>query len=75
MSPIIVLLMLFGNMLPVMLIFMHIRLVFHRKLGRTVAASGWAWGDAALAQLSIWVSINLGIGVLMLLVTLMPWIR
>lgn len=54
-------------------IFMHIRFALFRRLGRAVAASEWAAGGAALARIRTWVSINLGLGVLVLLVTLMRW--
>lgn len=52
-------------------IFMHIRFVLYKRLGRAVAASEWVAGGAALAQIRNWVSINLGLGVLVLLVTLL----
>ena len=54
-------------------IFMHIRFVIFKRLGRAVAASEWAAAGAALAQIRTWVSINLGLGALVLLVTLMRW--
>jgi uncharacterized membrane protein len=54
-------------------IFMHIRFALFRRLGRAVAASEWAAGGAALTQIRTWVSINLGLGVLVLVVTLMRW--
>lgn len=54
-------------------IFMHIRFVLFKKLSRAVAASEWAAGGAALARIRTWVSINLGVGVLVLLVTLLRW--
>lgn len=54
-------------------IFMHIRFALHKKLGRAVAASDWRAGGAALAQIRTWVSINLGLGVLVLLITLLRW--
>jgi len=54
-------------------IFMHIRFVLHKSLGRAVAASKWTAGGAALAQIGRWVSINLGLGILVLLVTLVRW--
>jgi uncharacterized membrane protein len=54
-------------------IFMHIRFALFKRLGRAVAASEWAAGGAALAQIRTWVSINLGLGVLVLIVTLMRW--
>ena len=52
-------------------IFMHIRFALYKRLGRVVAASDWVAGGAALAQIRTWVSINLGLGVLVLVVTLM----
>ena len=52
-------------------IFMHIRFALFRRLGQAVAASDGVAGGAALAQIRTWVSINLGLGVLVLLVTLM----
>lgn len=54
-------------------IFMYIRFVLYKKLGRAVEASEWAAGGAALARIRTGVSINLGLGVLVLLVTLMRW--
>ena len=51
--------------------FMHIRFALFKKLGRAVALSEWAAGDAALAQIRTWVSINLCLGILVLLVTLL----
>jgi uncharacterized membrane protein len=52
-------------------IFMHIRFVLYKRLSRAVAASDWVAGGTALAQTRNWVSINLGLGVLVLLVTLL----
>ena len=54
-------------------IFMHIRFVLYQRLGRAVAASEWPAGGAALAQIRQWVSINLGLGIVVLIVTLMRW--
>jgi uncharacterized membrane protein len=54
-------------------IFMHIRFALYKRLGRAVSASDWAAGGAALAQIRNWVLVNLGLGVLILLVTLMRW--
>ena len=54
-------------------IFLHIRFVLYRKLDRAVAASAWAAGGAALARIRTWVSINLGLGIVILLATLMRW--
>ena len=54
-------------------IFMYIRFVLYKRFGRSVAAAEWTAGGAALAQIRNWVSINLGLGVLVLLVTLLRW--
>jgi len=54
-------------------IFMHIRFALYKRLARAVAASDWGAGAAALAQIRRWVSVNLGLGVLVLLVTLLRW--
>ena len=54
-------------------IFMHIRFALFKRLGRAVAASEWAAGGAVLAQIRKWVSINLGLGVVVLLAALMRW--
>ena len=54
-------------------IFMHIRFALYKRLSQAVAASQWAAGGIALAQIRTWVSINLGLGVLILIVTLMRW--
>ena len=54
-------------------IFMTIRFVLYKKFGRAIAASEWTAGGAALAQIRMWVSIKLGLGILVLLVTLMRW--
>ena len=60
-----------GLGLAMVAIFMHIRFALFKRLGEAVAASEWAAAGAALAQIRTWVSINLGLGVLVLLVTLM----
>jgi len=52
-------------------IFMHLRFVLYKRLDRAVATSDWVAGSAALAQIRNWVAINLGLGVLVLLVTLL----
>ncbi|MDP1953630.1 MAG: CopD family protein [Polaromonas sp.] len=54
-------------------IFMHIRFVLFKRLSRAVATSEWTAGGAALTQIRRWVSINLGMGVLVLVVSLMRW--
>ena len=52
-------------------IFMHIRFALYKRLGRAVAAADWPAGAAALAQIRTGVSVNLGLGVLVVVVTLM----
>jgi uncharacterized membrane protein len=52
-------------------IFMHIRFALYRRLDRAVSASDWPAGGAALAQIRTWVSVNLALGILVLVVTLM----
>ncbi len=54
-------------------IFGHIRFVLYKRLGRAVAAAEWSAGGAALRQIRNWVAVNLGLGVLVLLVTLLRW--
>lgn len=57
--------------LLMVLIFGHIRFVLFKRLGRAVMAVDWPAGAAALAQIRQWVSLNLGLGVLIVLVTLL----
>lgn len=52
-------------------IFLHIRVVLFKRLGRAIAESAWAAGGVAMAQIRTWVSVNLGLGVLVILVTLL----
>ena len=52
-------------------IFLHIRFVLYRRLALAVAATDWPAGGAAMAQIRLWVSINLALGVVVLLVTLL----
>ena len=54
-------------------IFMHIRFALYKRLGQAVAASDGVAGGATLAQIRTWVSVNLGLGLVVLLVTLMRW--
>ena len=53
--------------------FMHTRFVLYKRFDRSVAAAKWTEGGVALAQIRNWVAINLGLGVLVLLVMLLPW--
>ena len=52
-------------------IFMYIRFVLYKRFDRCVAAAEWTAGGSALAKIRYWVAINLGLGVLVLLVTLL----
>lgn len=54
-------------------VFMHIRFALYPRLGRAVEASDGPAGGAAMAQIRRWVLINLGLGVLTVVVTLMRW--
>ena len=54
-------------------IFMHIRFALYKRLGQAVAMCEWAIAGEALAQIRKWVSINLALGVLVLVVTLLRW--
>ena len=53
------------------LIFGHIRFSLFKRLGKAVTASDWAAGGSALASIRTWVAINLTIGVLIIVVTLL----
>ena len=53
-----------------MLIFGHIRFSLYKRLSRAVQTVDWPAGAAALAQIRAWVLVNLGLGVLIVLVTL-----
>jgi uncharacterized membrane protein len=52
-------------------IFLHIRFVPYARLARAVAASDTPAGASALAQIRRWVAVNLGLGLMTLLVTLL----
>jgi uncharacterized membrane protein len=52
-------------------IFLYIRFALFPRLARAVAASDWPAGAAALAQVRQWVLVNLALGTLVLLVTLL----
>ena len=52
-------------------IFMHIRFALYKRLNAAVTASDWSAGGAALAQIRKWVAVNLSLGVITLLVTLL----
>ena len=52
-------------------IFMHIRFALYKRLDRAVVAADWPAGATALGQIRTWVSVNLALGVVVLVVTLM----
>jgi uncharacterized membrane protein len=55
-------------------IFMHIRFVLYKGLGQAVVASEWGAGGAApLASIRSWFAVNLGLGILIVLVILLRW--
>ncbi len=51
-------------------IFGHIRFVLYKRLRTAAAESNWPAGGAALASIRVWVSVNLAIGITIILVTL-----
>ena len=57
--------------LVMMGIFGHIRFALFKRLSQAVAASDWPAGGAALASIRTWVGINLAIGVVIIVITLM----
>lgn len=54
-----------------MLIFGHIRFVLYKRLGRALQDAAWLKGAAALAQIRLWVMVNLVLGVVIVLVTVL----
>ena len=57
--------------LVMMLIFGYIRFSLYKRLSRAVQAVDWPAGAAALAQIRLWVVVNLVLGVVIVLVTLL----
>jgi uncharacterized membrane protein len=53
------------------LIFGHIRFVLHKRLRAAVQAADWARGGEQLAAIRRWVSANLALGVLVILVAVL----
>lgn len=51
-------------------IFGHIRFALYKRLSRAVANADWAAGGAAMASIRVWVAVNLGIGVAIVVVTM-----
>jgi uncharacterized membrane protein len=54
-----------------MAIFAHIRFALYKRLDKAVAAQDWPAGGAALASIRTWVGVNLAIGVLIVVFTLL----
>jgi uncharacterized membrane protein len=54
-----------------MAIFGHIRFSLFKRLSKAVAASDWPAGGAALASIRTWVGVNLVIGVVIIVLTLL----
>jgi uncharacterized membrane protein len=52
-------------------IFGHIRFALYKRLSRAVTAAAWPAGGAALASIRTWVMVNLVIGVLIVVITLL----
>jgi len=57
--------------LVMVLIFGHIRFALYPRLGRAVLALDWSAGAGALAAIRVWVLVNLGLGLLIVAVTLL----
>ena len=57
--------------LVMMAIFGHIRFALFRRLARAVAAQDWPAGGTALAAIRRWVAVNLVIGVVIIVLTLL----
>ena len=54
-----------------MAIFGHIRFALFKRLDKAVAAQDWPAGGAALASIRTWVSVNLALGLGIIVVTLL----
>lgn len=52
-------------------IFGHIRFALFKRLSKAVAAQDWPAGGAALGSIRTWVSVNLAIGVAIIVTTLL----
>lgn len=57
--------------IAMMAIFGHIRFALFKRLSRAVSAQDWPAGGAALASIRTWVGVNLALGVLIIVVTLL----
>ena len=52
------------------LIFGHIRFVLYKRLARAVTSADWPTGATVLASLRTWVTVNLALGVFVIVITL-----
>ena len=52
-------------------IFGHIRFALFKRLSKAVAAQDWPVGGAVLGSIRTWVSVNLAIGVVIIVITLL----
>jgi len=50
---------------------MHIRFALYKRLRDAVQFATWDKAAAALAKIQAWVSVNLGLGILIVVVTLL----
>lgn len=57
--------------LVMMVIFVYIRFVLYPRLSQAVTATAWPAGGAALASIRGWVMVNMVIGVVIVVITLM----
>lgn len=54
-------------------IFLHLRFALFKRLARAVDAADWPAGGAAMGQIRQWVAVNLALGTVILVATLMRW--
>jgi uncharacterized membrane protein len=54
-------------------IFGHIRFVLYKRLGAAVQAKDWPRAGAALAQIRQWVTANLALGLVVVVVAVLRW--
>ncbi len=59
--------------LAMLLVFFYIRFGLYPRLTRAVVALDWPAGGAAMAQIRRWVGVNLSLGSVILLATLLRW--
>lgn len=52
-------------------IFGHIRFALYKRLSRAVTAAAWPAAGAALSSIRLWVSINLALGVVIVVITVL----